>query len=122
MGNSDILKRYLTVGLMPEVSLAELSRKQISGVTELKAKANDLALKYVLATDISLNGELVLLATEKESYKAPLYSTGHMIRDQLNCKHQQQRNCLTLTSWNVMFSIMQTAYVMMRLPVNGLYS
>lgn len=80
MGNYDILKKYSAIGLMVAVSLSGWSQTTITDEAGLKAIADDLAGKYVLANDITLSGEWTPVGTEEEPFTGTLDGAGHTIK------------------------------------------
>lgn len=68
------------MGLMLAVSVSGFAQTTITDETGLKAIANDLSGKYVLANDISLSGEWTPLGTENEPFTGTLDGAGHTIK------------------------------------------
>ena len=80
MKNSDILRKCSAMGLMLAVSVSGFAQTTITDEAGLKAIANDLSGKYVLANDISLSGEWTPLGTEDEPFTGTLDGAGHTIK------------------------------------------
>lgn len=80
MKNSDILRKCSAMGLMLAVSVSGFAQTTITDEAGLKAIANDLSGKYVLANDISLSGEWTPLGTENEPFTGTLDGAGHTIK------------------------------------------
>lgn len=80
MKNSDILRKCSAIGLMLAVSVSGFAQTTITDEAGLKAIANDLSGKYVLANDISLSGEWTPLGTEDEPFTGTLDGAGHTIK------------------------------------------
>lgn len=68
------------MGLMLAVSVSGFAQTTITDEAGLKAIANDLSGKYVLANDISLSGEWTPLGTEDEPFTGTLDGAGHTIK------------------------------------------
>lgn len=68
------------MGLMLAVSVSGFAQTTITDEAGLKAIANDLSGKYVLANDISLSGEWTPLGTENEPFTGTLDGAGHTIK------------------------------------------
>lgn len=80
MKNLDILRKCSAMGLMLAVSVSGFAQTTITDEAGLKAIANDLSGKYVLANDISLSGEWIPLGTEDEPFTGTLDGAGHTIK------------------------------------------
>lgn len=74
------LKRSMAIAFACLVPVAASAQTQITDEAGLKAIANDLSGNYVLANDITLNGEWTAIGSESAPFTGTLNGSGHAIK------------------------------------------